>query len=247
MFCECSWTVSSFFFLTLRTQVVDVACGNPRQPLLPLVPFWDAMNDKGALALFSIFQPGRYQSSRGREKLVQMIGGGYSEGSQHNYENGQCKLLANNLAHLSLKGVWNSFVFLNEIQMCFWPHPPWVSLLSQDPEKQAVCLAHSLPFLFIMWASKQDIWLPCLKTCSRKISLSPLADLSVGLKPESTGWAWNSHLKSVTRLPSVPCFALTHSGMHTPLCSKSQQKPGISISETIVKWYWMSNVIEIYK
>lgn len=121
--------------------------GSPRQPLLPSVPFWDAESDKGALALFSSFHPGRYQSNRGREKLVQMTGCGDSERSQPNCGNGRCKLLVNNLAHLSLKGVWNSFFFffLMRSKCAFGPtlpEPPCSAKTLRS--RQCAWLTHSL-------------------------------------------------------------------------------------------------------
>lgn len=117
------WVLTNhlIFFFTLRTQVLDVTWGQPQTTTTAIGAFWDAVSDKGVLALFLSFQPGRYQSSR--EELVQMIGLGDSEGSHANYGNGRCKLLVNNLAHLSLKRVWNSVFYLNEIQMCFWSQP----------------------------------------------------------------------------------------------------------------------------
>lgn len=83
--------------------------GQPQTTGIAIMASWDAVSDKGVLAQALHYQPCRYQTSRGRAKLVQMIGLGDSDRSQPNYVNCQNKLVVNSLAHVSLKGVCNSF------------------------------------------------------------------------------------------------------------------------------------------
>lgn len=141
---------SSHFYSHSEPKCSMSPRGSPGRPLLPLVPFWDAVPDRGVLALFLSFQPGRYWSSR--EKLVQMVGLGGTEGSQPSCGNGRCKLLVNNLAHLSLKRVWDSFFF-------FFKWDPNVLLAPTLPEPP--CSAETLRSRQCAWLARSLFSLSC--------------------------------------------------------------------------------------